>query len=218
MCGRFGFVIPKAQAVEYFQLVEADYEPRRNLAPTMDIPGIVLSEAGRVLRRFHWGLVPFWAKDRKMAAKMINARSETAAEKPAFRAAFKKRRCLVPATCFYEWQKLDAKRKQPFALTMADGTPFAMAGLWELWDDPEADPETDGPLHSATILTTAANALVSSIHDRMPVILPPNAWTQWLDPAANPAALNSLLIPFPAEGMRQEAVGLGVNKAGNEEF
>ncbi|AGW12384.1 SOS response-associated peptidase [Megalodesulfovibrio gigas] len=214
MCGRFGFVIPKAQAVEYFQLVDADYEPRRNLAPTMDIPGIVQTDAGRVLRRFHWGLVPFWAKDRKMAAKMINARSETVAGKPAFRAAFKKRRCLIPATCFYEWQKLDARRKQPFALMMADGAPFAMAGLWEVWDDPDSGT----PLHSATILTTEANALVAPIHDRMPVILPPDSWAQWLDPAADAAALAPLLAPFPAEGMRQEAVGMGVNKAGNEEF
>lgn len=215
MCGRFGFTMPKAQAVETFALIEcAEYEPRRNIAPTTGIPGITQAAQGRSLALYHWGLLPFWAKDKKMAAKMINARSETAAEKPAFRAAFKKHRCLIPATCFYEWHKVDAKTKQPFAIGMADGHPFAMAGLWEVWDDPA----TQSPLYSATILTTTPNELLAPIHDRMPVILPRETWNFWLDVAAPPKDLQALLVPFPAKAMAAKPVSTGVNKPGNEEF
>lgn len=219
MCGRFGFVMPKAQAMEAFALAEAqDYQPRRNLAPTMEIPVILPSPTGRVLRCMHWGLVPSWAKDRRMAARLINARSETVADKPAFRAAFRHRRCLIPATCFYEWKPQPHGPKQPYAFALADGAPMTLAGVWEQWTDPGPSLLADETFFSAAILTTSANALLAPVHDRMPVLLPPEARDAWLNPSTSLEHLRDLLVPYAAEAMHISPAGLGVNRPGNEEF
>ncbi len=205
MCGRFGFTLPPKRAWEHFDLAAAEpFEPRRNIAPGSSIPAVVATPAGRALTLFHWGLVPHWAKDRATGYKMINARSETVAQKPAFRGAFAKRRCLIPADRFYEWEKRPDGSKQPYAVTVTaeDGEPalFAMAGLWETWRDPAAR-EDAPPLRSTTILTTAANPLVARVHDRMPVILPAAAYALWLDETTPAARLQALLAPYPAEAM-----------------
>ncbi len=199
MCGRFGFSIPRPQAEEVYSLTRAaDYEPQHNIFPGTDAPVIYQPAPDeRELALFRWGLVPHWAKDPKTGARMINARAETVAEKPSFRAAFKRRRCLVPANRFYEWKKLeDGKNKQPYALCVGNDEPFAMAGLWESWTSPEGK-----TLRTFTIITTAANSAVASIHDRMPVILAQQDYATWLQNTAEPESLVNLLAPYPAESM-----------------
>ena len=177
-----------------------------NVAPTADIYAIVgarPSEASSlvepVLETFHWGLIPTWAKEQKVGNRMINARGETVESKNSFRAAFKRRRCIIPATGFFEWKVVgrDEKgkpRKQPMYIHRPDGEPLAMAGLWERWLGPDKD--WDEALHSTTVITTRANNFMSGIHDRMPVFLPPSVWGEWLDPANDDvAALKDLLVP-----------------------
>jgi len=227
MCGRFGFEMPPKRARERYGLERVEDYPRaRNIAPTMDIAVITMDRDGRILMPMRWGLVPFWAKDISIGARMINARSETAAQKPAFRAAFRRRRCLIPAEVFYEWQKTE-NGKQPFALAMQDGRAFAMAGLWELWnggpdshDSPDSKDQNAAPreLFSATILTCPPNELVAPIHDRMPVILPEHDWGAWLDQTADSDALQELLTPFPAGEMRAWPVSTAVNSPRNQDF
>jgi putative SOS response-associated peptidase YedK len=212
MCGRFTLAAPTEQLATQFQLAAApELAPRYNIAPTQQVAAVRATEGGRELALLRWGLVPSWAKDPSVGAKMINARSETAAEKPSFRSAFKQRRCLIPADGFYEWQQHGGV-KQPFHIRMADGAPFALAGLWELWKTPEGD-----WLQSCTILTTAANALMEPLHDRMPVILPADQYERWLDPGLRDAgALQALMLPFPAERMVAYPVSRAVNKVGND--
>ena len=205
MCGRFGFTMPKAEAMEFFHLAHAEeYQPGHNLFPATPIAAILLDpDQGRVLRLLRWGLVPAWNKEpdlNKIKFKLINARAETAADKPSFRNAFAKRRCLIPASMFYEWQTI-GKAKQPLRFTLADNKPFAMAGLWERWISPQGE-----PLDSCTILTTQANALVSPIHDRMPVILGPDAHGPWMSQDTGPSELAGLLVPYPAENMAAQPV------------
>lgn len=213
MCGRFGFELPPKSARDRFGLERVEpFEPRRNIAPGTEIPVIIRQDEGRVLLPMRWGLVPFWAKDSNMGSTMINARSETAAGKPAFRAAFKRRRCLIPAEEFYEWQKTDTG-KQPYALGMQDRAPFVMAGLWEHWQGADGS-----ELLSATILTCAANDLVASIHDRMPVLLPEEHWQTWLDPTSGLSTLQNLLQPLPSEAMRAWPVSRAVNNPRNQDF
>lgn len=177
MCGRFVLMTVGRELAERFQLMETpSLVPRYNVAPTQQI-AVIRSETETGRRRLgmlKWGLIPFWAKDVSIGSKMINARSETVAEKPAFRAAFKHRRCLIPADGFYEW-KTEQGIRQPFFVYMADGKPFAFAGLWEMWKDPDGN-----PVESCTILTTDANALLLPIHDRMPAILSPEEYGEWL--------------------------------------
>ena len=161
---------------------------------------------GRELAWLRWGLVPAWAKDPAMGARLINARAETAAEKPAFRAAMRARRCLVVADGFYEWQRT-GRAKQPHFFQLRGGRPFAFAGLWEAWRRPD-----NAPLETCTLLTTEANELVRPIHDRMPVILPRTAYDAWLDPAvASPDTLAPLLAPYPSGEMEARAVSPFVN-------
>ena len=163
----------------------------------------------RRLVQVKWGLIPFWAKDTSIGNRLINARGESAAEKPAFRAAFKSRRCLVPADGFYEWKKRKGDQKQPYLVRNADGSPFAFAGLWESWTGPEGE-----IIESCTILTTDANDLTQPIHDRMPVILKPEDYDLWLDPEVkDPKLLKPLLRPYPSEEMIAEPVSPKVNKA-----
>ncbi|MFN2190460.1 MAG: SOS response-associated peptidase, partial [Candidatus Promineifilaceae bacterium] len=171
MCGRFTLVAPGEAIAELFDLTDIpSLVPRYNIAPTQPVAAVRLSQStgDRELTYFHWGLIPRWAKDTKIGSRMINARSETAAEKPSFRSAFKYRRCLVPADGFYEWQKVNGG-KQPVRIQMKNGDPFAIAGLWENWIS------SDGSeIDSCTLLTTEPNDLLRAVHNRMPVLLHPD--------------------------------------------
>jgi putative SOS response-associated peptidase YedK len=190
--------------------------PRYNVAPTQDILAVraAADGAGRELALLHWGLVPSWAKDAKLSASLINARGDTVGQKPAFRTAFARRRCLIPADGFFEWKKV-GKEKQPYWLRMQDERPFAMAGLWESWRGPAG---SEGPpLESAAIITTDANELCRPLHDRMPVILHEADYARWLDPAAPKQELQALLVPLPAECMKSEPVSKRVNNARNDD-
>ncbi len=215
MCGRFGLDLPPKSAMQVFGLEQvADYAPRLNIAPGTDICAILLHDAGkRVLRLLRWGLVPHWSKDSRTGPRMINARAETVVQKPSFRAAFKSRRCLIPATVFYEWRKQE-RGKQPYAMAMADNAPFTMAGIWERWQDPEA-PE-GGELHSVCIITTEANELLRAVHERMPVIVPRQDWDVWLGSA--PGDPVALLEPYPSNAMRAWPVGTAVNNPNNQDI
>jgi putative SOS response-associated peptidase YedK len=180
MCGRFAGFSSVEMLQKSFPIDVADIqvEPSYNVAPTQEIVAIARHECKNHLQKYFWGLVPFWAKDLSIGSRLINARSETAATKPSFRNAFKKRRCLIPANGFYEWEK-SKEGKQPMFLTLPDGSPFAFAGLWETWDNKG---ENDIPYRSCTILTREASNSVRHIHHRMPVILKPDAFDAWLDP------------------------------------
>lgn len=206
MCGRFVQTSSPKTLSERMDLPSGSLfdRPRFNVAPTQTIAVIRPGE----LVALQWGLVPSWSKDGK---GFINARAETAADKPAFRTAFRQRRCLIPADGFYEWQAR-AGRKQPYCIRLSGDRPFAFAGLWELWRGP------DGPVESCAILTTDANDLVRPVHNRMPVILPRDCFAQWLDPAASaPDALTPLLRPLPADQMHAYPVGPWVNNARNDD-
>ena len=186
------------------------FTPRFNIAPTQPVAVVRACPEGPGLERelawLRWGLIPSWAKDPAIGNRMINARAETAAEKPAYRAAFRHRRCLVVADGFYEWQRTGG-RKQPYFIRMRDDRPFAFAGLWESWHGPE-----EGPLESCTLLTTEPNELLEPIHNRMPVILAADDYRQWLDPTIQkPEAVAMLLRPLPAEGMTSYPVTTYVN-------
>ena len=204
MCGRFVSSSPPDELAKYFDVdlvSEQVLEPSYNVAPTDDIYVITARGGARRLDAFHWGLIPFWADDVSVGNKMINARAEGIAEKGAYKRAFRKRRCLIPADGFYEWKKVPGqKKKQPYFIHRADGEPFAFAGLWELWRPPDKRDERDTePLRSCTIITGAPNEVIADIHDRMPVILPPSAWDRWLDPEYDDVdALEGLLVPAPA--------------------
>ncbi len=198
MCGRFGFDMPPKRAAAAFGLAEEpQYAPGLNYAPGAYVLAILPTQEGsRIGRSLRWGLVPHWAKDPQTDYKMFNARAETVAEKPSFRTAFKRRRCLIPATRFYEWKK-EGKNKEPYAIGLADETPFAMAGLWESWQGPE-----EIGLYTCTIITTSANELIAPLHDRMPVILTPEACVRWLNPTLSATALQQLLRPHAPQTMR----------------
>lgn len=218
MCGRFTLTASPDQLASLFELPqEPVVVPRYNIAPTQPVAVVRMSpqNASREWALTYWGLVPSWSKDPSMGARMINARSETVTEKPAFRAAFKRRRCLVPANGFYEWQKL-GKGKQPFYITTPDGAPFAIAGLWEYWEGAEGS-----ALESCTLLTTSANTLMAPLHDRMPVIVAPEDYAQWLGTGRDetPQALNQLqhlLRPYADDGLVAFPVSTYVNNTRNE--
>jgi putative SOS response-associated peptidase YedK len=185
-----------------------------NIAP-QSVQPVVRLNPGSGRREFalqRWGLVPYWAKDAKLGYSTFNARAEDAARKPAFREALKNRRCLVPADGFYEWQKIDAKTKQPFAIALNSGEPYAFAGLWESWQPPEGP-----PLETFTILTIGANEIMKPIHNRMPVILEPGDYARWLAPGAPAKPPVELLRPFPAEKMRAWPVSSRVGNVRNND-
>ncbi|HEX4004966.1 MAG TPA: SOS response-associated peptidase [Acidobacteriaceae bacterium] len=218
MCGRYFRRSDKQRLAEAFRTgLPTTFEilPSYNVAPQSFQPIVRLNEesAERELALLRWGLIPFWAKDAKVAYSTINAKSETVATSAMFREALKRRRCLVPAEGFYEWQKQDAKTKQPWALGLSDGGPFAFAGLWERWKDKT----TQQPLETYTILTTESNELTATIHNRMPVILTPRDYDRWLvpdDPARLPV---DLLRPCPAEEMTMWKVGSAVGNVRNND-
>ncbi len=214
MCGRFTQAAPGEVIAELFELPEVpSLAPRYNIAPTQDVAVVRTAANGRrELALLHWGLVPSWAKDRSIGSRMINARAESAAEKPAFRAALRARRCLVVADGFYEWQRLGA-RKQPYFISFRDRRPFAFAGLWERWHG-----EGGAALDSCAILTTTPNDVVAPVHDRMPVILAPEEYGTWIAAdARDPGRLAPLLRPHPADGMCAYPVGLRVNSPANDD-
>lgn len=191
-------------------------KPRWNIAPTQEIPIIRKDKDRRRLALPRWGLVPSWAEDPSIGARMINARSESAAEKPAFREAFRLRRCLVPVDGFYEWAEVDG-RKQGRIIRCRDRALFALAGLWECWRGPKGGPAVEPPLETATVLTTSANAALSVLHDRMPVILDEGDWAAWLDPETPLSDLATLLRPAPDDLLDLTPVGPRVNSVRNDD-
>ena len=216
MCGRYRLSRRKQIIEEHFDSVsgEEDWSPRYNVAPTQPVPIIRQNprEPHRELSLVRWGLVPAWAKDSRGAAKMINARSETAATMPAFRDAMKFRRCIVPADGFYEWKKSGAAR-QPYCFEVSDGELFAFAGIWERWKDPSGN-----TLETCSILTTTSNAVAAQVHDRMPVILDSDSYDLWLDPGMRDvAAAAELLKPCDARLMRSYPVSARVNHVANDD-
>jgi putative SOS response-associated peptidase YedK len=215
MCGRFTLLAPGEAVAELFDLSETpQLAPRYNIAPTQPVAAVRYNndKNQRELAHFHWGLIPRWAKDPSIGSRMINARSETAAEKPSFRAAFKYRRCLVPTDGFYEWWKVDGG-KQPVLIKMKDERPFAIAGLWEHWQSPDGS-----EIESVTLLTTEPNDLLTKIHNRMPVILAEKDYDLWLDPGAqHPGEVQPLMRPFPGDKMTFYPVSTHVNNPRNED-
>jgi putative SOS response-associated peptidase YedK len=216
MCGRYRLTAKERWLSEYFNLDPEDVEwaARWNIAPTDEVATIRQDrdEPRRIFAKMRWGLIPFWAKEQSIGARMINAVCETAAEKPAFKESMKKRRCLIPADGFYEWKKLGPKKKQAYNIGMADDGLFAFAGLWDRWKDPEGK-----EIVSCTILTTEANPLLKDIHDRMPVIIEKDDYDLWLDPGmTDPAKVADLLKPFDARLMRVYPVSSTVNSVKND--
>src|SRR5260370_37710997 len=216
MCGRYRLSRRKQILEEHFDSVSGteDWNPRYNIAPTQLVPIIRQNpkQPIRELSLFRWGLVPRWAKDPSVAARMINARSETASTKSAFRDALKFRRCLVPADGFYEWQRT-GKAKQPYCFEVNGGELFAFAGLWDRWKDPSGQ-----WIRSCSILTTTPNAVTSAVHDRMPVILDPDCYDLWLDPGMHDMrAVSDILKPYDARMMRCYPVSNRVNHVANDD-
>jgi len=199
MCGGFSLEVTTGQLKGYYEieLAPTDITPRYNIRPGQNVVAIRQDKdsGARFADRLKWGLIPSWAKDEKIAYKTINARSETVDQKPSYRSAFKRRRCLIPATGFFEWKKVEGG-KQPYNIRLKSGGIFSIAGLWERWEKGPA-----GALETFTILTTTPNPLVAEIHDRMPVILPKDIHGDWLNPAIEGKTLKDLLVPYPADQM-----------------
>lgn len=209
MCGRFVLIADPNAIQQAFNLdTVPDMTSRYNIAPTQAVP-VITNESPRQLSMYRWGLIPSWAKEPEIGNRMINARVEGIEEKPAFRAAFKRRRCIVPASGFYEWKKIDDKNKTPMYIRLAEQPVIGFAGLWEVWHDPDG-----GEWRSFTILTTAANDFMRGIHDRMPVILRPDTYDQWLQPGEMAAKeLQPLLQPYDPNAMTAYPVSKLVNRA-----
>lgn len=216
MCGRYRLSRRKKIIEEYFETAPWDdyWDPRYNIAPTQPVPVIRQhpKEPIKQISLMKWGLIPHWAKNASESAKTINARSETAAIKPAFRDPMRFRRCLIPADGFYEWARKGTS-KQPHCFEVQDGALFAFAGLWDGWKDVSGN-----WVKTCSILTTTPNAVTSAVHDRMPVILPPDAYDLWLDPGLNDVqAVSGLLNPYDANAMRSYPVSMRVNRVENDD-
>lgn len=241
MCGRFVQASPPEDLARYFDAVvvpEAVGRPSWNVAPTRAVETVVAEpsvraagaqppphphrgDTERLLTAMRWGLVPFWADDPRIGNRLINARAETVATKPAFRRAFARRRCIVPMDGFYEWQRVEGRtRKQPWYITRRDGEPLAVAGIWERWrprEDDGGDLSAGEDLITCAVITTDANGVVRPIHDRMPALLPPDAWERWLSPEVSDVeALRPLLGPAPDELLVAWPVSTRVNRVGND--
>ena len=213
MCGRFALKAPPRSIQEHFHLPETVYlSPRYNIAPSQSIAVVrhLPGENFRHLDMLRWGLIPHWAKDMKIGYRLINARSETLAQKPSFRTAFKKQRCLIVADGFYEW-KHSGKTKQPYFVNLNTGNVFGFAGLWESWKSPDGN-----IVESCTIITTSPNELIREIHDRMPVILHPEQYETWLQDSPSVHTLQQLLMPYPADEMEIFRVSSEVNSPQND--
>ena len=219
MCGRYVSVSSPTILAERFKVEEvrvAETEQNFNVTPRADAPVVADSKGTRVLDVVRWGLVPSWAKDLSIGDRLINARAETVRTSNAFKRAFAKRRCIIPADGFYEWQKVEhQKRKQPWFFRSRDGEPLAFAGLWEIWHDRALG--DDAPrVRSCVIITTEANALLAPVHERMPVVLPESAWNEWLDAGNGDVdTLARLLVPAPDDALEAWPVGVSVNKPEN---
>ena len=214
MCGRYSLVASIAELGDRFGFDGADaaYSPSYNVAPTQGVLTVVAENEARRAVRMRWGLIPSWAREASIGSRMINARAETVAEKPSYRTALRRRRCLVLADGFYEWRRTSAG-KHPMRITMASGEPFAFAGLWDTWRDPH-----DETVISCTIITTVANDLLRPIHHRIPVILQRDQEDLWLDVGVNdPGALSSVLAPFKADALEAYEVSSLVNSAANNQ-
>jgi len=220
MCGRFAQPRSAEELARIFHARPAVDLPgdRFNVAPTDEVAAVVEQHGERVVDAFRWGLVPFFAPDRREAARLINARSETAEMSPAYRTSFRQRRCIVPADAFYEWRRERdpttgrVRRSHPFAIRRIDGQPLAMAGLWAVW----RNPETAERLYTCTILTGAPNDLVAPIHDRMPIVLEPADWDAWLAAETSMLELRPMLRPLPAEELAMHPVSPAVNNVRNQ--
>jgi len=201
MCGRFTLGVEPVELQEAFDLSEApmDWVLRENIAPTQPIAVLAFAD-NRKIEYMRWGLVPSWARDISIGNKLFNARAETIQEKPSFRTAFARRRCLIPADGFYEWQKQEKGPSKPYRFQLLEKKPFAFAGLWEIWRSPEGD-----ELKSCTLITTEANSLVAPVHSRMPVILSAEGCWLWIE-GRDPANLQSMLKTYPADKMESFAV------------
>ncbi len=214
MCGRFTLSASATDLIQQFDLASLpSWMPRYNIAPTQEVLAVVKpSDAShRRARLLRWGLIPMWAEGPAVGSRMINARAETVATKPAFRRAFRERRCLILADGFYEWQRQDG-RKQPYYIRLREGRPFAFAGLWERWV-----PQDGQPLDSCTIITTVSNTLIQPLHVRMPVILASEEYDLWLDPAVQEVdRLQPLLRPYLSEEMLAHPVSTKVNNPAND--
>ncbi len=215
MCGRYTLRTPAAQLIQLFDVPDMPMlAPRYNIAPTQMVVCVRTvpdQPSSREAVSMRWGLIPFWARDKSIGNQMINARGETVAEKPAFRNSFAKRRCLILADGFFEWQKLTTGKKQPWLIEMDDKQPFAMAGLWESWT-PRDSSQGSGPVISCSIITTEANDDMKPLHDRMPVILPIEVWTMWLSSQASAGQLQDLLRSLPDGLLTCTSVSTVVNK------
>ncbi|OGN89627.1 MAG: hypothetical protein A2Y88_05920 [Chloroflexi bacterium RBG_13_48_10] len=209
MCGRFTLTIDPYHLQEAFPwaVIPDDLPPRYNIAPSQPV-AVIPNIGDNAVSMYKWGLIPSWSKDRAIGDRMINARSESLAEKPSFRNAYRRRRCLVLADGFYEWkQDPGMKSKQPVYIRLKDAHPFAFAGLWEIWNSPDGS-----EVRSCTIITTQPNTLLEPIHNRMPVIIPPDTYNIWLAPDdRQPEQLNDLLVPYPASEMIAFPVSRMVN-------
>ena len=214
MCGRFTLTADPAEIIDVFGdfTFPTQFSPRYNIAPTQPVLAIP-NNPDRKADFFIWGLIPSWAKDPSIGNKLINARGETIAEKPSFRGGFKYKRCIIPTDGFYEWKASPGeKTKTPYFIHMKDRNPFAFAGLWDEWQSPDG-----GAVRTCTIITTEPNELMSTLHNRMPVILAPKDYALWLDPAPQtPEKLVHLIKPFPADAMSAHPVSTLVNKPGND--
>jgi putative SOS response-associated peptidase YedK len=215
MCGRFAFFSAHEAMARLFRIADAPrIEPRWNIAPTQFVAAVRESvrTPGRRIALLYWGLVPHWAGDRAIGARIINARCETLKDKPAFRDAYRRRRCVVPADGYYEWQRAGAVR-QPYYIALASGEPFGIAGLWEYW----RDPATGDALESCTLVTTPPAGSIAHLHDRMPAILPPERHAEWLDPRNEDLGrLDQLLVPYDATALSARPVSRRLNDARNE--
>jgi len=219
MCGRFVSASPPDEIAAWFDASLTDerlLDPSYNVAPTDDVYAVTAEDGYRKLETYHWGLVPRWADNPSVGSRMINARAETVATKGAFRPALDERRCIVPADGFYEWKVVPGRpKKQPMFIRSTDRHPLAFAGLWETWRD-RANPAA-GILHSCTVITTAANDLMAPVHDRMPVILPVDAWSAWLDADADLDHLLALLVPAAPGTLELHPVSTDVGNVRNND-
>jgi putative SOS response-associated peptidase YedK len=209
MCARYTLYHSTAEIAAFFGVtqVEFDYGPRYNIAPTQYVPIVRSEPAGRSLSLVKWGLIPSWAKDESIGQKLINARAETIDEKPSFRAAFNRRRCLIPADGFYEWA-LEGGAKQPYRFHLQDDDVFAFAGLWDEWIHPDGS-----PIETCTIITVPSNDAIAPIHSRMPAILRRGDEAHWLDNRfGNPSDLFALLAPYPSNAIESTRVSRAVNR------